>query len=255
MIERFGMDGTYGVFVRSDTNIEDLPGFTGAGLNLTVPNVVGFDETVAALRKVWASPYTERAYGWRQDLMDQPEHIYVSVLLHRSVPNEKSGVMITADVDTGSLETLTVTTSLGVGGGVDGEASETLRVDRDNAKAQLLSSATARRQRQLLASGGVSLLRAPAPERVLSDKEVELLAEFAREVPRAYPELHDDQGKTTPADVEFGFVAGKLMLQQIRPFLQNRAAASQGHLAKMDQGLRERDGKRVPLDERPEAGS
>lgn len=255
MIERFGMDGTYGVFVRSDTNIEDLPGFTGAGLNLTVPNVVGFEETVAALRKVWASPYTERAYGWRQDLMDQPEHIYVSVLLHRSVPNEKSGVMITADVDTGSLEALTVTTSLGVGGGVDGEASETLRVDRDKAEAQLLSSATARRQRQLLASGGVSLLRAPAPERVLTDKEIELLAEFAREVPRAYPELHDDQGKTTPADVEFGFVAGKLMLQQIRPFLQNRAAASQGYLAKMDQGLRARDGKRVPLDEKPEAGS
>ncbi len=31
--EVFGKDGTYGVFVRSDTNAEDLPQFTGAGLN------------------------------------------------------------------------------------------------------------------------------------------------------------------------------------------------------------------------------
>ena len=37
MRKTFGRSGTYGVFVRSDTNVEDLPGFTGAGLNLTVP--------------------------------------------------------------------------------------------------------------------------------------------------------------------------------------------------------------------------
>jgi phosphohistidine swiveling domain-containing protein len=48
MEETFGPDGTYGVFVRSDTNVEDLPGFTGAGLNLTVPNVVGFENILAA---------------------------------------------------------------------------------------------------------------------------------------------------------------------------------------------------------------
>ena len=35
MSAEFGPDGSYGVFVRSDTNVEDLPGFTGAGLNLT----------------------------------------------------------------------------------------------------------------------------------------------------------------------------------------------------------------------------
>ncbi|MCK5204415.1 MAG: hypothetical protein KAR15_11110, partial [Desulfobacterales bacterium] len=52
----FGPDGNYGVFVRSDTNVEDLPGFTGAGLNKTIPNVVGFENVLAAIPKVWASP-------------------------------------------------------------------------------------------------------------------------------------------------------------------------------------------------------
>ena len=50
-----------GVFVRSDTNVEDLPGFTGAGLNKTIPNVVGYDAILQAIREVWASPFSDRA--------------------------------------------------------------------------------------------------------------------------------------------------------------------------------------------------
>lgn len=60
------------VFVRSDTNVEDLPGFSGAGLNLTVPNVVGFDAILQAIRRVWASPFAERAFAWRQMRMEAP---------------------------------------------------------------------------------------------------------------------------------------------------------------------------------------
>jgi hypothetical protein len=59
----FGPDGTYGVFVRSDTNVEDLPGFTGAGLNKTIPNVVGFENVLAAIPRVWASPFSRRAFA------------------------------------------------------------------------------------------------------------------------------------------------------------------------------------------------
>ena len=51
----FGADGTYGVFVRSDTNVEDLPGFTGAGLNQTIPNVVGFENIVKAVQQAASS--------------------------------------------------------------------------------------------------------------------------------------------------------------------------------------------------------
>ena len=57
--------------MRSDTNVEDLAGFTGAGLNLTLPNVVGFDNLVRAISQVWASPFTARAFAWRQSHIDQ----------------------------------------------------------------------------------------------------------------------------------------------------------------------------------------
>ena len=54
MKETFGSDNPPGVFVRSDTNVEDLAGFTGAGLNLTMPNVVGYENLLHAISEVWA---------------------------------------------------------------------------------------------------------------------------------------------------------------------------------------------------------
>ena len=35
-LNELGKPNTFGVYVRSDTNVEDLKDFTGAGLNLTV---------------------------------------------------------------------------------------------------------------------------------------------------------------------------------------------------------------------------
>ena len=90
MQDTFGPDGSYGVFVRSDTNVEDLPGFTGAGLNLTVPHVVGFENIMAAIQRVWASPFSERAFRWRQAYMQAPEHVYASVLLMEECSGLKS---------------------------------------------------------------------------------------------------------------------------------------------------------------------
>jgi hypothetical protein len=44
-----------GLFVRSSSNSEDLPNFSGAGLYTTVPNVRGDNELIDAIKKVWAS--------------------------------------------------------------------------------------------------------------------------------------------------------------------------------------------------------
>ena len=130
------------MFIRSDTNVEDLPGFTGAGLNLTLFNVVGFDNIVKGISEVWASPYTARAWGWRQSHMKGPEHVYPAVLLLKTVPADISGVMITQDVDTGDAGRLSVAVNEGVGGAVDGQAAESVRIDRAAARRSLLAVAT-----------------------------------------------------------------------------------------------------------------
>jgi phosphoenolpyruvate synthase/pyruvate phosphate dikinase len=131
LVETFGPGGTVGVFIRSDTNVEDLPGFTGAGLNLTLPNVMGFEALLQGIPRVWASPFPARAFAWRQSLMTQPEHVYTSILLLESVPVDKSGVLVTQDIDSGDPAVLSVAVNEGPGGAVDGQAAESLRIAMD----------------------------------------------------------------------------------------------------------------------------
>ena len=230
MADEFGTDGNYGVFVRSDTNVEDLPGFTGAGLNLTVPNVVGFNNVLHAIRQVWASPFTERAFGWRQALMDHPEHLYVAVLLHKGVNNDKSGVLVSANVDNGDSSTYTVVVNEGVGGGVEGQSAEMLMVNPDTARQDFVGSATSPTKRILLADGGSRLVRAQGPDRLLNDQNIADLNALVADLHQWFT----SDGVPIVADVEFGFLNDKLGLFQIRPFVENDAALSNSVLQSLD---------------------
>ena len=252
MQKTFGADGTYGVFVRSDTNIEDLPGFTGAGLNLTVPHVVGFENVMAAISRVWASPFTERAFRWRQGFMKAPEHVYASVLLMKSVPAEKSGVLVTADIDSGQPGWLTIAVSEGVGGAVSGQTAEELRINLNNGKVRLMAHATEPYKRVLLSEGGIAKVRASGSEAVLNEMEIKLLMELAGTAPKRFPNLRESQGRTVPADIEFGFYQNRLMLFQIRPFLESVKARQNLLLNDLDNRLIQNHQKVVNLNEIPE---
>jgi len=235
----FGDVERTGVFVRSDTNVEDLPGFSGAGLNLTLPNVVGFDKVQQAIRKVWASPFTERAYAWRQARMDQPEHVYPAVLLLKTFASEKSGVMVTADVDNGDRHWLSIATSEGVGGAVEGQAAEELRVNRDTGTVRLLAQATAPLRAEPVPSGGMRKVPASGRDTLLQPDEIEQLRALAVDVERRFSMPLAADHRPAPADIEFGFRAGKLELFQIRPFVESRRARQSRYLIDMD-----RDSKR-----------
>ena len=251
MQDTFGPDGTYGVFVRSDTNVEDLPGFTGAGLNLTVPHVVGFENILAAVQRVWASPFSERAFRWRQAYMQSPEHVYASVLLMKSVAAEKSGVLVTADIENGQPGWLTVALNEGVGGAVSGQTAEELKINMQNGAIRLLAHATDPYKRVLLDEGGVSKIAASGTPALLSQAEIRHLMDFARTVPKRFPKLQDGQGRPVPADIEFGFYQNRLMLFQIRPFLESTRARQNLFLNNLDSRLQQYHTQIVDLDDIP----
>ena len=255
MEQTFGPDGTYGVFVRSDTNVEDLPGFTGAGLNLTVPHVVGFDQVMAAVARVWASPFSERAFRWRQAYMERPEHVYASVLLMKSVPADKSGVMVTADIDSGQPGWLTIAISEGVGGAVAGQTAEELRINTHSGDVRLMAHATEPYKRVLLPEGGVAKVAASGAETVLDTSEINLLMQFAKTVPERFPQLKESQGRSIPADIEFGFYQKQLMLFQIRPFLESTQARQNMFLNDLDSRLSQSHSRIVNLHEIPPAAA
>ena len=236
MAKEFGPDFRGGVFVRSDTNVEDLPGFTGAGLNLTVFNVVGFENIVKAISAVWASPYEARAWAWRQSHMKGPEHVYPAVLLLKTVPSDISGVMVTQDVDTGDPGVLAVAVNEGVGGAVEGQAAESVRIDRKTGDMRLMATATAPRRMVPRAAGGIAKLSASGAETLLTRDEARQLIAFTDQIEKEFPQFGED-GKPVAADVEFAFVNGQLWLLQIRPLNESKVARSAGYLIQMDKAL------------------
>jgi hypothetical protein len=248
MAKEFGANFNGGVFIRSDTNVEDLPGFTGAGLNLTLFNVVGFENIVKGISEVWASPYTARAWAWRQSHMKGPEHTYPAVLLLKTVPSDISGVMITQDVDTGDAGVLSVAVNEGVGGAVEGQASESVRIGRATGTARLMASPTSPRRMVPLTAGGIGKVPVSGADTLLREREIRQLVAFADEIPRQFPQRGED-GKPVAADVEFGFVDGRLWLLQIRPFNESREARGAAYLSRMDQTLKGNLDRKVDMRE------
>ncbi len=219
----FGKNRSYSLFVRSDTNIEDLPNFTGAGLNLTVPNVKGFNKILDAISRVWASPFTNRAYSWRQKHMDKPEHVYVSILLMRTVPVNKSGVMVTMDVQTGDKNWLSIATNEGIGGVVSGQSAEELRVNVNTGKVRLISESTSTFRNVPNDGGGLKKVPVHGKKKILTKPELNQLLRLKKTLSKKFP-LVDAQGKEVPVDVEFGFHNGNLALFQIRPYVRSKHA-------------------------------
>jgi phosphoenolpyruvate synthase/pyruvate phosphate dikinase len=231
----FGEDGSYGVFVRSDTNAEDLPQFTGAGLNLTVPNVVGTGKILQAIKDVWASPYEERAYEWRAQALVSSVEVYPSVVLLKSVSNDKSGVIATANLETLDLNELTVNTSEGVAAVVDGGVAESLLL-KPNGEVRLLAQARAPYRKMLSERGGFIWLPTTGSDYVLSAREIEEVRQLAREVREKFPPEKDNQGNIMPWDIEFGFAKGELGLFQIRPLSRYRETKTLEALASIESG-------------------
>jgi hypothetical protein len=251
MDRTFGAGFKGGVFVRSDTNVEDLPGFTGAGLNLTLPNLVGFENIVGAISEVWASPYSARAFAWRQSHMLDPENVYPAVLLLETVPSEKSGVLVTQSLESGDRGVLSVAVNEGTGGAVEGQAAESLRIDTRDGRVHVLATATAPWRYAPRPEGGVAKLRASGNETLLQPDEIRQLIQFSKELPSRFPPIVDDAGQAVAADVEFAFVGGKLQLLQIRPFLESRRARASAYLLRMDDAVRAAFGNTVRLREVP----
>ncbi|MEM9453162.1 MAG: PEP/pyruvate-binding domain-containing protein [Myxococcota bacterium] len=223
----FGEPGSYGVFVRSDTGYEDRPGCTGAGLNTTVPHAVGLEAIAAAIVEVWASPFRRRAAAWRSHAPPRASALVSAVLIMRTVPSDKSGVLVTTDMFTGDPG-LTVATSWGVGGGVLGEAAETLRLRADGSDL-LVSEAQAAFGREIAADGGTRWSPA-AMGPVLTAKERTVLRELAAQLQRELPPSLVGEGAL---DVEFGFCNEQLMLFQVRSLRPSVGRGARGWIERL----------------------
>ena len=214
-----GGDQSVGCFVRSDTNVEDLDNFNGAGLNLTVFNRKSLNDIYEGLKEVWASPFEFRSFSWRQTLIDDPLWVLSSVVILEAVPNDKSGVLVTADPNSGEPGRMLVATSEGVGGAVDGTSAETLLWSPQGV--ELISLFKSPWRNQLQPTGGSAIVPASGSDTVLAPNELQDIIAAGQKITENFDPVKDPAGKPRPWDIEFGFAKGKLWLFQCRPFLGN----------------------------------
>lgn len=220
--------GSVPVFLRSDTNMEDLKDFTGAGLNLTIFNEVQKEKIIQGIKDVWASPYTERSFKWRQKYLLNPENVFPSILVIPSVDVDYSGVLITKGIASGNDNDLTIAFSRGAGGAVDGQAAESYNIKTDGTY-QLLSPAREAYHNTLPVTGGTGKKVATFQTSLLNAQNITEIVELSKT-------LRNTLAKKTNSDyngaydVELGFKDNKLWLFQIRPFVENKNALGSNYL-------------------------
>lgn len=234
--DEFGTDpGTLPVFIRSDTNMEDLKEFSGAGLNLTIFNVLEADKIWQGIRDVWGSPFRERSYLWRQKFMLNPENVFPSILILPSIAVDKSGVLIIRGLSSGNDDDVTIAFSTGPGGAVEGQAAETWLI-KPGGKYMLLSPSREAVYHTLSATGGVRSQYKSFDMRILRTDELDVLARFAQQIKTVLPGV-PGINSPGPFDAELGFKGQDLWLFQVRPFVENRRARASDYLRSMDPGF------------------
>ncbi|HJY43570.1 MAG TPA: PEP/pyruvate-binding domain-containing protein, partial [Propionibacteriaceae bacterium] len=115
IINAYSALGSGPVAVRSSATAEDLPAAAFAGQQDTYLNVVGEPALIDAVRRCWASLWTERAIAYRNRLKIDPAEVGIAVVVQRMINAEVAGVMFTADPVSGDRETMVVDASIGLG--------------------------------------------------------------------------------------------------------------------------------------------
>ena len=113
--KQYGTEVTWAV--RSSATAEDLPDASFAGQQETFLNVHGIDDIKVAIRKVFASLFTDRAISYRVHQNFDHAGVALSAGIQKMVRSDiaASGVMFTLDTDSGFDKVVFITGSYGLG--------------------------------------------------------------------------------------------------------------------------------------------
>ena len=209
--------GSRPVFVRSSSNAEDLPNFSGAGLYSSVANVREAEKLIDAIKKVWASLWKFEAYEARVRNYVSQTDVHMSALVQVGIDMTKGGVMITKDpFDPESKNAVYISAVCGHNSNVVNNAGipEQLLFSQTSNSVAVMTLSD---QKNALAFNEAGDLRvttdkcADASGRVLSDMQARVLANTAQRIQGVF-------GKK-PQDIEWGIMAGRVYIVQARPYI------------------------------------
>jgi hypothetical protein len=205
------------VFVRSSSNSEDLPNFSGAGLYSSVANVIEEEKLIEAIKKVWASLWRFEAYEARVRNYVSQQDVYMSALVQLGVDMEKGGVMITKDpFDDRNKDAVYISAVCGHNSKVVDNRGIPEQI-LFNPKSNSVIVMTLSQQENALAFDEGGDLKetvdkcAGAGKRVLTNLQARSLAKAAISIRRAF-------GGKKEQDIEWGIMNGRIYVVQARPY-------------------------------------
>ena len=225
---RAGVDDAF-VAVRSSATAEDLPTASFAGQQESFLMVHGQAELLQTVRRSFASLFTARAVGYREDLGFAHLDVALSVGVQQMVRSDQAaaGVIFTLDTETGFPDVIAVTSSWGLGENiVQGKVTPDEFIVHKPKLREGFAAIVARRcgdkELTLVYEESMQRLRndpTPADQRArlsLDDTEVLRLAEWALRIEDHYSRI---RGAPTPMDIEWAKDgrSGELFVVQARP--------------------------------------
>lgn len=203
-----------GLFVRSSTNAEDLPNFSGAGLYSTVPNVRTGDQLMEAIKIVWASVWNYEAYESRESFGMNHFGVFPAVLVQEGINADSAGVAITADPfnrkDRGAVY-INAKRGLGIKVVEGRRVPEQIIFRPRSATFQVLTRSDEDTMLVFDERGGVKESKIEEHRAVLTDDMIERLASAALRIERLF------EGRDQ--DIEWLFMRGRLYIVQSRPYI------------------------------------
>ena len=201
------------VAVRSSSTAEDLPEASFAGQLDTYLNVIGPDALLAAVRRCWASLWTERAVAYRADHGIAQHAVGIAVVVQKMVDAAVSGVLFTANPLTGRRQETVVEAAPGLGEALVSGAVNPDQFRVDAATGEILERRPGDKRIEIRAApgGGTRRLQPQDGQRqaCLTDEQVQALARLGTLAEEHFGE---------PQDLEWAIEAdGEMWVVQSRP--------------------------------------
>ena len=214
--------GGNAVFVRSSSNSEDLPNFSGAGLYSSVANVKEEDKLIEAVKKVWGSLWKFEAYEARVRNYVSQTDVYMSALIQVAVDMDRGGVMITKDpFDEQNKNAVYISVVCGHNSQIPDNKGIPEQI-LFNPKSNSVILMTLSQQENAFIFDEAGGLKQTADKcadkqtkRVLTDAQARSLAKTALNIKRIF-------GGKKEQDIEYGFIKEQLYVVQARPYIEKK---------------------------------
>ncbi len=212
------------VAVRSSATAEDLADASFAGQQDTYLGVLGIDELLDAVRRCWASLWTDRAVDYRRQQGVPTEGLSLAVVVQTLIPADTAGVLFTRDPVTGDDSAMLASSSYGLGESVVAAlvTPDTFSLSRGLRAVSSREIGSKQTRIDQVPGGGTITTDVPESDRArqsLTDTQLMRLLALGEQV-----ESHYQSGQ----DIEWAFVGDKLYLLQARPITASRSRL-QGH--------------------------